>query len=337
MTIIILGDRRIMIDNHFLMQYEEEHVLIFYLTKKEDDEMPRIARLVVKGEPAVYHVISRTALDGFVLGDIEKDYLLKLIKHLSSVYFSEVLGFCIMGNHFHILVRMHPGKDYSDEDIKKRFTAYYGKASAKMLQERQIPDLKKKWSSLSEYVKEIKQGFSRFYNKRHGRKGFFWSERFKSVIVDNGETLINCLAYIDLNPFRAGLVKKPEDYRWSSLGYHVQSNNRGGFLSLDFGLREFGVKNKGDRLRYYREFVYKKGGINSTDKERRNAFELQEIDRFRYRTRYFTDSGIIGSKEFVSGLYNRFKGYFTSKHKKKPKAVQGLEGIFSLKRLSESI
>jgi len=62
--------------------------------------MPRIARLVVKGEPAVYHVISRTALDGFVLGDIEKDFLLKLIKRLSSVYFSEVLGFCVMGNPF---------------------------------------------------------------------------------------------------------------------------------------------------------------------------------------------------------------------------------------------
>jgi len=77
------------------------------------------------------------------------------------------------------------------------------------------------------------------------------------VIVDNGDTLINCLAYIDLNPFRAGLVKKPEEYRWSSLGYHIQWKNKGGFLSLDFGLKEFGVKDKRDRLRYYREFVYK--------------------------------------------------------------------------------
>ena len=191
--------------------------------------MPRIARLVVKGEPAVYHVISRTALDGFVLGDIEKDYLLKLIKRLSSVYFSEVLGFCVMGSHFHLLVRMHPGKDYSDEDIRKRFTVYYGKARARMLKDGQLPHFREKWSSLSEYVKEIKQGFSRFYNRRHGRKGFFWSERFKSVIVDNGETLINCLAYIDLNPFRAGLVKKPDEYRWSSLGYHVQWKNKGEF------------------------------------------------------------------------------------------------------------
>jgi hypothetical protein len=50
--------------------------------------------MIVKGEPAVYHVMSRTVLDGFVIGDIEKEYLLKLIKHLSFVYFTEVIGFC---------------------------------------------------------------------------------------------------------------------------------------------------------------------------------------------------------------------------------------------------
>ena len=61
--------------------------------------MPRIARLKVKGKPSGYHVMSRTALDGFVLGDVEKDYLLDLTKRLSSVYFADVLGFCLMGNH----------------------------------------------------------------------------------------------------------------------------------------------------------------------------------------------------------------------------------------------
>ena len=66
-------------------------------------------------------------------------------------------------------------------------------------------------------------------------------------------------------------------------------------------------------------------------------FELSKSDRFRYRTRYFTDSGIIGSKEFVSTHYQRFKALFKSKHEKKPKPIKGLEGIYSLKRLSESI
>ena len=51
--------------------------------------MARIPRLTAEGEPAVSHVISRTALDGFVLGDVEKDYLLSLIQQLSAVYFTK--------------------------------------------------------------------------------------------------------------------------------------------------------------------------------------------------------------------------------------------------------
>ena len=76
------------------------------------------------------------------------------------------------------------------------------------------------------------------------------------------------MAYIDLNPLRAGIVSRPEDYRRNSLGYHVQTSNR--------------------------------------------EFELSRSDRFRYRTRYFTDSGIIGSKEFVFSNYQRFKHLFKS-------------------------
>ena len=52
------------------------------------------------------------------------------------------------------------------------------------------------------------------------------------------------------------MVKKPERYRWCSLGYHVQSKNEDSFLSLDVGLREFGVKDEQERLKYYRRFVY---------------------------------------------------------------------------------
>ena len=300
--------------------------------------MPRIARIIVKNEPAVYHVMSRTALDGFVLGDVEKEYLVDLIKKLSMVYFTEVLGFCIMGNHFHLLVRMHQNKKYSDNEIRERFILYYGeKNSNRELNSANILQLRKKWSDLSEYMKEIKQSFSRFYNRKHNRKGFFWSERFKSVIVDNGETLINCLAYIDLNPVRAGIVDKPENYRWSSIGYHLQTNNKGNFLSLDFGLAEFNVKGADDRLKYYRKFLYEKGNIKNQDKERDRDFEVGGVDRFLYRTRYFTDSGIIGSKAFVDRIYQDFKDYFSSKHVKKPKVIHGLEGVYSLKRLSEAI
>ena len=72
-------------------------------------------------------------------------------------------------------------------------------------------------------------------------------------------------------------------------------------------------------------------------KERKKGFEFSRVDRFRYPTRYFTDSGIIGSKAFVAEHYQRFKHLFYSKHEKKPKPIKGLEGVYSLKRLSELI
>jgi len=56
-------------------------------------------------------------------------------------------------------------------------------------------------------------------------------------------------------------VKRPEDYRWSSLGYHTQSGNRDGFLSTDFGLVEFNVMDEAERLRRYRRYVYEAGAL----------------------------------------------------------------------------
>jgi len=74
---------------------------------------------------------------------------------------------------------------------------------------------------------------------------------------------------------------------------------------------------------------------NILEKERKRGFELSRNDRFRYRTRYFTDSGIIGSKAFVAENYQRFKDLFMSKREKIPKLVSGLDGVYSLKRLAE--
>ncbi len=308
--------------------------------------MPRTQRLIINDESTVYHVMSRTALDGFPLGDIEKDFMLDLIRRYAALYLAEILGFCLMGNHFHILVRMFPEYKFTDEDIQKRYVDFYG--DERVFAEGLVPSLREKLSSLSEFMREIKVGFARFYNRRHNRRGYFWGDRFKSVIVENGETLINCLAYIDLNPLRADLVERPEQYRWNSLGYHVQTNNQDNFLSTDFGLKEFHVKSKKERIRRYRRYVYEAGSLNRPEKgktkaikdkvlekERSKEFELSRSDRFRYRTRYFTDSGIIGSKEFVSGHYRRFKDLFMSKNEKIPRPVAGLDGIFSLKRLSE--
>ncbi len=168
------------------------------------------------------------------------------------------------------------------------------------------------------------------------------------MLVEKGETLINCLSYIDLNPVRAGIVKRPELYRWNSLGYHMQTDNKDDFLSLDFGLTQFGYKSPEERLKHYRKYVYEAGALERPDgkhvklidpkilkKEQRKNFEIKSYHRLRFKSRYFTDSGIIGSKEFVYQNYLVFKDMFNSKHEKKPKPVKGLAGFYSLKRLSE--
>lgn len=308
--------------------------------------MPRTQRLKISDETTVYHVMSRSALDGFPLGDVEKDVMLDLIKRYSTLYFVEIIGFCLMGSHFHILVKMFPDHKFTDEEIKKRFEKFYG--DERVFADGFIPSLREKLSNLSEFIREIKVGFARYYNRRHHRRGYFWGDRFKSVIVEKGETLINCLAYIDLNPLRAGIVSRPEEYRWNSLGYHVQTGNKDDFLSLDFGLKEFGVLDAEERLNGYRRYVYEAGALNRPDKNRAKTinngtlenkrhknYPIRRVDRFLYRTRYFTDSGIIGTKEFVSINYQRFKDIFMSKREKIPRAITGLNGVYSLKRLTE--
>jgi len=93
----------------------------------------------------------------------------------------------------------------------------------------------------------------------------------------------------------------------------------------------------------HRRYMYEAGSIDRPEKgrakvidprvlckERKKGFEVTQASRLRYCTRYFTDSGIIGSKEFVSVHYQRFKHLFASKHEKKPKPIQGLFGIYSL-------
>jgi len=111
--------------------------------------MPRIPRMVIDDETTVYHVMSRTALDGFPLGDIEKDFMLDLIMKYTALYFVEILGICIMGNHFHILVKTLPEYKFTDQDIKKRYVGFYG--DERVFTDGLIPSLRAKLSSLSEF------------------------------------------------------------------------------------------------------------------------------------------------------------------------------------------
>ncbi len=303
--------------------------------------MPRTARFLLSDRSAVYHVMSHTALDGFPFNDVEKDYFLHCLTRFSSVYFAEVLGFCIMGNHFHLLVRMLPSSLMSDTDVEARIRRRYG--DEVVITKAILARYREKWSSLSEFMRELKQTFSRYYNKKHQRRGYLWAERFKSVLVENGQTLVNCLAYIDLNPIRANIVSRPEDYRWSSIGYHLQTGNRGGLLNYDLGMADWNEHDIPSRLRKYRQYLYETGAMDSpkgksiaphiVEQAKANDFTYTRADRFRSRTRWFTDSGVIGSKAFVDACIGMLPR--ASQQQRTPRKIEGLE-LYSLKRLNET-
>ncbi len=81
--------------------------------------MARSPRILLKGEKAVYHVISRTALDNLPIKSEDKDFMFGLVKRLSKVYFTEVIGFTVMSNHIHLLCRMLPGDIWGQVNYEK--------------------------------------------------------------------------------------------------------------------------------------------------------------------------------------------------------------------------
>ena len=293
-------------------------------------------------ESTVYHVISRTALPGFPLGDADKDHLVFLLHKLSKLFFVDVLGFCMMGNHVHLALRVHPESSVDDAQIRERLEADRGEGA--VITSLDIETARRRLCSLSEFMRSFKQCFGRYFNKKHNRKGYFWGDRYKSVIVEEGRTLINLLAYIDLNPIRAGIVKRPEDYRWSGLGYLMQTGNRENLISLEMGVPEWNDGKPSDVIRLYRRFVYETGAVDTgkgksmdptiVKQEKAKDFQLTRTELFAQRCRYFSDSGIIGSKEFVANAFRGVRHLLKSKDKRRFTPVGGIEGTYSMKKLT---
>jgi putative transposase len=89
---------------------------------------------------------------------------------------------------------------------------------------------------LSEFMKGFMQRYTQWHNRAHKRSGHLWEDRFKSVIVEDGVASKTMAAYIDLNPVRAGMVKNPEDYRWSSYGEAIGGGAKGNGKKARAGL-----------------------------------------------------------------------------------------------------
>lgn len=191
------------------------------------------ARPFLASQARVFHVVSRLIERRYLLDDEGKETFLKMVRAYEDLLGVEVLTFCIISNHFHLLVRvLHrpDGFDVPLETVVARLERALGEEAMILVRgqlefwersgmESAIEEWRRKQIarrfSLSEFVKCVKLRFSRWYNRKSGRKGPLRESRFTSVIVEEEERALRTMAaYIDLNPVRAGIVSDPADYRW---------------------------------------------------------------------------------------------------------------------------
>lgn len=284
----------------------------------------RTRRIKVTDSSAVYHCISRIVGAEFLLeGEREKEVLRNQIWKVADFCGVEILTYCIMSNHVHLLVRVPPPSSLAripNSELSRRVKRIYAPEKAAAFaeglssseadeRERFRSQLVTRMGDLSQFMKELKQRFSIWYNRNHGRLGTLWAERFKSVLIeDESMALSTVAAYIDLNPVRAGLVSDPADYRYcgyaEAMGGH--SLARRGISSL-FGHRGAWASN----VSIYRIVLFGKGQSSpasgqgasvSPGKAAQVMSEGGKVSReeaLRCRIRYFSDGAVLGSKEFV--------------------------------------
>jgi putative transposase len=196
------------------------------------------------GKPAIYHCVSRVVDRRFVFGDGEREHFRMFMRMQENFSGCQVLSYCVMSNHFHILLEVPAMTEggISDGELLKRLSAIQGEAfvagvevelagARKDGDDARVAEIHARFTyrmhNLSEFMKTLLQRFTRWFNRTHERSGTLWEERYKSVIVESGVAARTMAAYIDLNPVRAGMVADPAEYRWSSYGEAVGGGKKG--------------------------------------------------------------------------------------------------------------
>jgi putative transposase len=296
----------------------------------------RQPRIKGQGE-SFYHCVSRVVDGRFLFqtqgsGSVEAEYFVHLMRRLEKACCLQVLTYALMANHFHILCKVPPRRTLSDQELLDCIELGYGSERRTQVAEQlsvyakeahqsdQAQQLREHYLSrlfdISIYMKELKGRFAQWYNRRHHRYGVLWAERFKSVLIEEGQALSAVAAYIDLNPLRAGLCQDPKDYRYCGYAEAIAKNS----AQAKLGLREaMGLGRESpwrEVRRAYRKLLFQTGTVASKEgaliavevsqkvlHQQHGEIPLPEL--LRCRIRYFTDGGILGSRSFVQEQFAR--------------------------------
>jgi REP element-mobilizing transposase RayT len=354
-------------------------------------------------KPAIYHCISRVVGRDFLLEVDEREHFRMLMRMCEKFTGCRVLSYCLMSNHFHVLLEVPPMPEggISDQELFQRLGVFYSEAQvadvvremeeaasvrtrgefelppvnpqrrkplspAEELElvrhqaERRREEIRSRYTrrmhDLSGFMKSLLERFTKWFNRKHSRSGHLWEDRFKSVIVESGVAARTMAAYIDLNPVRAGMVKDPADYRWSSYGEAVGGGKKGNGKKAREGLVRAYFCDQGvgfdagkwqEVSRLYRrlmglalgkkpgraEFSQSAKGLGQTTKNTAELLESEDNETvledlgmakmLRCRIRYFTDGAVIGSKEFVNEAFASARDRFGPKRKDGARKMKG--------------
>jgi REP element-mobilizing transposase RayT len=310
----------------------------------------------------VYHVVSRVVDRRFVFGEEEKRVFRRLLGRLLGFSGLGCLTYCLMSNHFHLLVAVPDGERFreglTDEEFLRRLGYLYrgaefeeiraelgrlresSPAEAEALRGRYM----RRMADLPAFMQELKRRFSRWYNRREGRRGTLWEERYRSVAVEEGAATEMVAAYIDLNPVRAGKVSDPKDYRWCGYGEAVAggAEARAGLVRA---IDPWGSTSGWPEVQAaYRQLLYGAGEGRGLEPEAvaavlRDGGKLTTVQLLRCRLRYLCDGGALGTREFVERVFAGHRGWFAAGRKSGGRRLRGGDwrGLVGLRTLSGAI
>lgn len=333
-----------------------------------------------------YHCVSRVVDRRFIFGDAEKEYFVAVMRKLEAFLGLRVVTYVVMGNHFHLLVEEPDEETRSAldrETLLQRMPILYDASAVRSLnemlaradrsgsesmEEQILAPFRERMGDVSVFMKELKQRFSQWYNRRNDRTGTLWETRFTSVLVESDEkALMTIAAYIDLNPIRAGMVEKVEDYRWCGYASAV-AGNRQARLGLGKILQnsphvsgEDFEKDWEATGRAYRLWLYHEGEVReivpiadseASARKARRGFSEEDVaaenarggklslyQAIRHRVRYFTHGVAFGSAAFVDSVFERYRSQFSEKRTSGARRMREAdwEGLHVLRDLQRDV
>ena len=187
-------------------------------------------RLVDTATTPYYHCLSRCVRRAFLCGkdrftgrsfEHRKQWILDRVKHLSSLFAIDVCAYAIMSNHFHLVlyVDVKQANEWTRDEVIDRWMGLYKEPAVvkkykagELLGTMELEALellvqvwRNRLTDLSWYMRCLNEKIARMANVEDGCTGRFWEGRFKSQALLDEAALISCMAYVDLNPIRAGI------------------------------------------------------------------------------------------------------------------------------------